>query len=264
MALSPPLPDFSSIPPRKPKLENLSKRERDNRKQAALKTRLTQRLVDDLCAAIRSGAPLELCYAHAGISRQQVAFWSRLAAEAEGKKWNDRSQLERRCVAMKRAVRQAEGEAGLRIHGTIAQAAGLTRERPKQTETKVKIIGGTVKPDGTIEGGRVVESHITTKELAPDWHAAQTLGKNRFPDAFGAPVIELVDESPGGPEITGQFVYDLLQRTKQARAAAGVDDSDVLGPGVIEATASSEATEPEISQVSAPVVEVEDTDDESR
>lgn len=221
-----PVPQAGAVPPMPARMENLSARQRAWRKAASPRTRLTQKMQEDICASLRLGTPRTIAAEAAGISRNTLTVWMRTAHQAERKHWNDRSQIERRCLLLREAIRQAEAEAALRVHGQIASAAGLTRERPTKRVTRQRIVGGTVDDRGQVSGGTLAEAIIETVELPGDWRAAAHLASYRWP-------VEMGGAEEPEPEVT--VMPDsrvMFARLQQALAEPTTED-------VIEATATS-------------------------
>ncbi|MDE1904892.1 MAG: hypothetical protein KGH75_00395 [Rhodospirillales bacterium] len=214
-------------------METLSARKRAERRREGPRTRLTQRLTDDIVAAVRIGTPLQLCYEYAGVPSSTVAYWMRLAEEASRKPAANRSQLERRCLVFREAMRRAQGEAGLRTHRAIADAAGITPTRPKSTVTRRKIVGPdvTVNAAGEVTGGAVVEVIIEDREVPPDWRAAKAIGQYRWPAEMGD-TDPLAPEGVGAQSVSPRALWERLQQIRAARTDAGLDQA------AIEATAT--------------------------
>ena len=210
----------------------ISAAERARRKRQGPRTRLTKALITQVATTIRSGTPAPAAWAYAGVSRTTVQTWMRRAADAEGKRWNDRDQLDRQCLELREAIRQAEGQAAVLLHGAMAQAAGLTRERPKVRTVRQRVVGDdtSVDENGQVTGGRIVEVIIEEREVAPDWRAAAHIGRYRFPETMD-PDQEPERDEAAAPAISSTTLYDRLLRATQAEATR-------VTPEVIEATAT--------------------------
>lgn len=225
-----PGPRPGRIPERNPPL--LSKAERARRKAAGPAHRITPKLIADVSNAVRTGTPLNLVADFAGVSRQTLGAWLHRAADAERKKWNQRTQYDRSCIALAEGVRQAQGEAAMRITGAIANAAGMTTTKLKTTKTVVR------------QTGDQVTTTTEERELPADWRAAAHLGRVRFPVEMGAlEVSEL--ETPAGQAMTPSQVYDRLQEIRRQRAERGMDEDliDVEPAEITAARPTSEADE---------------------
>jgi hypothetical protein len=200
-------------------METLTRKQRQERRGQGPKTRLTNALKDQFVTSVRSGAPPSVACDYVGISRTTLAKWMRTADLAAAKRWNDRDQFERLCMVFALEFRQAQGQAGMLVWGTIASAAGMTRERPTRRRTRQIITAGDqaieIGANGEVSGGRIEQVIIETDEAPPDWRAAQVAGKIMRPAEMGEPQAE--PETPAST-ITGRQVYDRLQQIKQERA----------------------------------------------
>ena len=195
----------------------LSAAERARRKQAGPRTRLTRKLIEQVTTTIRSGTPAPAAWSYAGVNRSTVQMWMRTANQAEGKRWNDRTQLDRLCLELQESVRQAEGQAAVLLHGAMAQAAGLTRERPKIRTIRQRIVGDdtTVDEQGRVSGGRVTEVIVEEREVAPDWRAAAHIGRYRFPETM-SPEPAPDEDTTAAPTVDSRTLYERLLRATQA------------------------------------------------
>lgn len=225
-----PLPP-GRLPPRRPTIESLSKKQRDERRKVTPNTRLTTKLTRDLANAVSIGTPLNIACDLVGIHPDTFRRWMKWAAAAEVKHWNDRTQIERRCIMLKTEVTKAQGQAGSRTHLAIARAAGLTRDPVTSKVVTSRIVGTrdapiTVSPDGQVSGGEVEEVVVETREHPPEWRAAVALAKYRFPADMGEPVLTGADSATAAAVSTGVTAAMMVERLRQIaedRQAAGVD-----------------------------------------
>ena len=141
----------------------------------------------------------------------------RKAAEAEAKADGQRSQLERRCLDFAMQMRRAQGEAGLRIHTAIADAAGITATRPRSTVTRTRLTGVTLLPDGRpdLTTGEVVDATVEVKEVPPDWRASKAIAGYRFPEEMG-------DAEPPEPEVPVDSITRQAMLSASPRSASSV------------------------------------------
>lgn len=216
------------LPEARPLLENISKAERKARQAIGPRTRLTQKLADSFCMAIStSGNPAAACR-YVGIDQSTLSTWRRTAAEAAKKRWDDRSEMERRCLQFDSAVTLAEGQFQMRLYGSIASAAGATRVRPTKKIRRTILHGGVLADDGSVTGAEVHSQVLIEEEQAEDWRAAQALGKMAWPEEMGDRVAPEEAAAPVGSLITGPMVFDRLQAALRVRRERGIDDSDAI------------------------------------
>lgn len=192
------------------------------RRTQTLPYRLTPKVIEEYCAAIRSGAPLSMAANFIGVDPRTVERWNAVAAVAERKHFSERSQLERLCIEFRKQVIKAEGEAGLRIHRSIAEAGGVIGGvRTVSMTTKTTHHDNEGKPTGSTVVERVTE-------VPPDWRAALAVGRYRFPAQMGDVVI--VDtETDSGPDVSPGAIWERLQQVRRERSGVvEVDSSEVL------------------------------------
>lgn len=184
--------------------------------------RLTQQLIEDVVASVRTGVPVNRAFEYAWVWPSVARRWRMTAAAAEAKVPRNRSQLERLCVELWSRIRQAEADAAMRFHMTAASMAGITRERPKRRRTRQRVIADAgaelvVDERGEVHGGRVIEVTIEEEELAPNATMLRALGAVRFPEQFASP-----PEEADGPEARQVSTDELWRALERARERAGI------------------------------------------
>jgi len=190
------------------------------RKASGRPSRLTETLAQRLVDDVATGNPIAWCCAAAGIDHDTYKHWRRTATQALSKTPSQRSQFQRRCVRFSAAIDQAVGLAAQRMRAAVANAAGLGDTLPVRTRTTQRIVGATLRPDGTVQGGRVVDIIVERITVPADWRPAMELLKRRFPEEMGdRGTLELTGKDGGPIDIgLGEFKGE-LSRIRDARAA---------------------------------------------
>lgn len=200
--------------------------------------------MDDIISSVRTGSPIDWCAEIVGVDAKELAKWRREADAALYKPRRDWTELERRAVEFFARLRQAEADAGMRIHMAGAQLAGLTRERPKRRRTRQRVVSSegtevTVDDNGNVQGGRIIEVEIIEEELAPSLGALKMIAAYRFPETMGPGVTE----DDWGATAPGQISSEALARALVAAAQrAGVAPG---AAGAIDAASELAAAEEE-------------------
>lgn len=208
-----------------------------DRAAAGRPIRLTHQVQEDIISGVRTGAPVHWCAEFVGVSRGELRRWRREADAAIYKPQRQWTDLERRCVAFFAALRQAEADAGMRLHMALASSAGLTRERPKRRRTVQRVVADgaaelSVNEHGQVAGGRVVEVQVIEEELAPNFQAMKVLGATRFPEEMGA----AADEEGWGDTPPALVADEVLMRALEAagRRAGLAPAEEIVDADVVE------------------------------
>jgi len=168
-------------------------------------TRLTSRLAADIVACVASGSPVAWAAQAHGVGRSTMALWASTARAARSKKPDERSAYERRTMQLMDGIAQAEAQWGNRLVRAIADAAGVTDQRPTRRITTER-----TGPDG------VTERTERTETLAADWRAAAHLGRLQFPNEMGdRSAVEVTGPSGGAISVQPGEVWAELERLRR-------------------------------------------------
>jgi hypothetical protein len=175
-------------------------------------TRLTEKVQNDVCVAVRASTPLHWAAQFAGVDAATLRKWRQVATSAAGKRPRERSQHERRCIAFFTEVERAEAAAFIMGWQRILDASSPTTLVTDRTTSKVT------------EDGEVLETvTVTESRQAPgNWQAMAHLMERRFPkDMHMATALE-VSGPDGGPltVVSNDEAWADLQRVRDERKHA--------------------------------------------
>jgi hypothetical protein len=177
-------------------------------------TKLTATVQEAICEAIRSLAPMHWAARYAGVDDDTVRLWRHTATRALEKKARQRSQHERRCIALFGAMSDAESRAFVFGTTLISNAALPT------------ILTETTTTTSTKDGVTTTTSVRKERQVAGDWHAIAHLMARLHPREMGDRFQ--IEGTPGGEPVRVVTVEDVWDELEALRRAEGVPD--LLGP----------------------------------